>query len=145
MYLPTSLQFHDFHSLNISGNKFSIPLSEVRQYDHIGLYMRSHGYEETDPYKPIVNELTYLTLTRLVECNIRFKRQHIPRTLWHLFDLLARCVHCKKYSLPYNVKIMYDFAILATQCLIYSDNNARLLYQGILCKKHLPKKPIVCS
>jgi len=137
-YFPNGLRHRNFHQLDISNNKFLTAVNFVRECDHIYTYVGS-AYSQCSLAKLNVQSLRNLSFCSLFLNGVKYKRQEIPRTLWHFYDLLFRCGHCRKLMLPTKVFLIHSLAVpLAMVSLVKSHNSDRIMYQAVVCHCKMP-------
>lgn len=130
-YFPACLYPRTFNLLDISNNSFMGKDSLLN--DHI-LYMQSHN--EPISSAPVVKKLSHLSFYSLLDNCIKFKRQDIPRSLWHYFNIVARCVHCHKFVLPDCNRILINHSIgsPSTLNLIKNHTTNNIAWQSVVCR-----------
>lgn len=139
-HLPDSLYQRTFHHLDMSNNNFLGMLDDHNNIpDHIHAYRtlinKSVGTLKNTRnslyQKPPVTELSGLSFISLRENRVKFKRQDIPRTLWHLYDVTARCVHCTKFALPDYCYVSYCFS--APAAINFVTHHRTCMWQSVTC------------
>lgn len=144
-YFPDSVISRNFNHLDISNNNFSLSdndyeLPEVPDYiqKYVTLDNKNVGilghFNNLESYKP--SSLSDLSFIRWFKNGVKFKRQDIPRIQWHLYDLIARCVNCSKYSLP-DYDISYNISIPGASNLITTHSEIVILWLSFTCSKCL--------
>lgn len=108
---------------------------DLQSFDHINNYMKLQN--ECDKLAldaPCVQKLCHFSFYTLVQNNIKFKRQDIPRTLWPYFNVFGRCAQCRCCMLPEYVVVQHHHAMPKTLSLIRDHNLIRVPWQSLVCR-----------
>lgn len=133
-YFPDSLFTRTFAHLDISNNPFVD--DDSLKFDHICKYNMQLQDESItrSPNQPVVKSLCQLAFSYLMENHIKFKRQDIPRTMWHYFNVTGRCVHCDVFSLPDYSFVRHIISFPEAHNLIKNHPSAFIQWQSLICR-----------
>jgi len=129
-YYPSSLIYTKLNEVDISNNIFKLP--ESRYFNSTFSYMDVFGSLKR-PDNLFVKPLSHLSLSSLIDNCVPFKRQDIPRTLWLFFDVVGRCLLCKKCILPDYSHIGYYHSIPRAIILIRNNVPHSIPNQFLVC------------
>lgn len=139
-HFPDSLYQRTFHHLDMSNNNF---LGILDDHDNVPNHILTYRTLVKKPdsllkntrntllQKPSVSELSGLSFIALRENRVKFKRRDIPRTLWHLYDVTGRCIHCTKFALPDYCYVSYCFS--APSAINLVTNHRTCMWQSLTC------------
>lgn len=133
-YLPFSLIRRTFNELDISNNNFV--RNDVLKFDHIYVYLKllNQPNERINILEKNANKLCHQAFFSLIKNCVKFKRQDIPRTLWHYFNVVGHCAICNKYVLPdCSVVNHYNSAPFAVN-IVRNHSDSNIPWQRLTCR-----------
>lgn len=116
--------------MDISQNSF-VKFSLVN--DHILAYTRANDINV--PSVPVLKSLSHLALSCIIQNHVKFKRQDIPRALWHYYNVTGRCIRCHRCILPHYARITHIRGTPSTVTLIKGYHTSDLKWQMFECNK----------
>jgi len=131
VYLPHCLSSKLFNEMDMSNN--SIRGKVKSGDDHLFKYITALKTVQKNVVEDSVTSLSHLSLYNLMDNCVPFKRQDIPRTLWIHFNVMGRCIVCKRWILPDYCKIGFKYSTPMAIRLI-KDQNDIIPWQFIICK-----------
>lgn len=145
-YFPGSLRNITFNELDISNNEHLPSESNIfvsirggfKKIDNIHNY-KLHQQNQSNLDFDIARsaqKLSSLSFCSLMQNKIKFKRQDIPRTLWDLYQVVARCVLCHKFITPEYCILVYTIEKPIAYNFINSQSVSRLSWQSIKCSRY---------
>lgn len=84
--------------------------------------------------QPVVKSLSQISFSCLMENRVKFKRQDIPRSLWHYFNVAGRCVHCDEFSLPDYTFVRHIVSFPEAHSLIKNHATEFIQWQSLICR-----------
>lgn len=139
-YLPENLFLKKYDSLDVSKNLFlsGHPCENPNEHDHIHKYKLLNKLniriDDGTHGPPMVQSLGHLSFCALVKSGMRIKRQHIPRTLWDYYNVVARCYDCKKFILPDYCDAHHTMATITATKLVMDQFPLNMAWQYVICQ-----------
>ncbi|XP_026815921.1 uncharacterized protein LOC113555647 [Rhopalosiphum maidis] len=131
-YYPDSICCKIFQKVDISNNPFQLP--EYHVFEHLVKYVDVFTSLKRPDDDLIVKPLSHLSFYSLINNCVPFKRQDIPRTLWLYFDVVGRCMLCKRLLLPDYCEIRHRFGLPTAISLTKDQRTTRISRQYLLCR-----------
>lgn len=144
-YFPGSLRDIIFDELDISDNlylpiesnifvtiKENIKLDDIRNYKS---HVHNRSVLDFDVTRS-AQKLSSLSFCSLMQNKTKFKRHEIPRTLWDLYYVVARCVNCRKFVTPEYCNVFYTVEKPISRNFIKSQTVSRLIWQSVKCLRY---------
>jgi len=133
-YFPDILFTRSYYELDISDNAFITARADLYKCDHIHTYMESRDWKLSLLDNPTVQNLTYLSFYSLFKSRIKYRRQDIPRTLWHFYDVIVRCAYCHEWTLPIKAVVIHNLVTPSAMNLINSRISCNIMLQSAVCQ-----------
>lgn len=130
-YIPDSFFPKTFDHLDISNNPFAEFNSLI--LDHIYPYISLCGRNEVK-HQNTVKPLSHLSFNYIMQHQVKFKRQEIPRSIWYYFDVVGRCDLCEKFILPGYSVVRHSSNFPAAHCLIKNHESPYVQWQSFVCR-----------
>lgn len=130
-YFPLSLFKRTFNELNISNNKFV--REDVIEFDHICMYLKLLDEPKKKNNENRVSKLSHAAFNCILKNCIKFKRQDIPRTLWHYFNVVGVCGICERFILPQHSMVYHTRAAPDIVNIVRNHVDSSIPWQTSAC------------
>jgi len=131
-YFPHVFFNRYFDEVDISNNSFQLPRS--LQFDHINKYLEIFETAVRDDFELDCKKLKHLAFYNMLNNSISFKRQDVPRTLWLFYEVVGRCMLCKKWILPDYSRITHTHALPSAAKTTKDCSINGIPWQSLLCR-----------